>query len=192
MLYVTPLNTTTIYLLRHAEADGPSQSAALTDGGRAAAEALVPTLEALEIDAIFSSPLDRARQTVAPFAAKSGLDVTTMPDLREHRLSLQAPDPEDPLLEQRFEKRGLARPGGESFQSVLGRLRQAILAISRRPYAAPLAVTHGGVIASLLSTLDRQYGYAEFSQMPRPALFKVTHRKGSPTAVEPVELSLTA
>ncbi|WP_186827046.1 histidine phosphatase family protein [Shimia ponticola] len=186
---MTPLNTTTLYLLRHAEADGPSQSASLSEAGRRAAEALIPTLEAFEIDAIFSSPLDRALQTASPFAAKSGLNITTMPDLREHRLSLQVPDPDDPLLEQRFEKRGLARPGGESFQAVLGRLRQAILAISRRPYAAPLAVTHGGVIASLLSTLDRSYGYAEFIQMPRPALFKVTHRKGSPTQIEPIELT---
>lgn len=186
MLYVTPLNTTTLYLLRHAEAEGSGQSDPLTAAGQSAAEALVPTLEALEIDAIFSSPLDRARQTVAPFATKAGLDMTTMPDLREHRLSLQAPNPEDPLLEQRFQQRGLARPGGESFQAVTGRLRKAILAISRRPYAAPLAVTHGGVIASLLSTLDRSYGYAEFMQMTRPALFKVTHRKGNPIKVDPV------
>ena len=189
MLYVTPLNTTTVYLLRHAEAVGAGLSDGLTEQGQADAQALVASLEPLEIDAVCASPAVRARETVAPFAAAKDLSITTIPDLRDHRLSLQTASPDDPMLETRFTNRSAARPGGESFNAASGRMRQAILSISRRPYAAPLLCTHSGLIASLLSQLNRNYGFAEFQQMPRPALYKITHRRGSPISVEPVRLT---
>ncbi|MEM6277355.1 MAG: histidine phosphatase family protein [Pseudomonadota bacterium] len=184
MFAITPLKTDTIYLLRHAESEGGSLGDGLTDAGRAAAHALVPQLEGLEIDGIFSSPAARAKETAQPIAEKLGTSVSVMPDLREHRLSLSGHDPDDPLLEERFKQRAKARPGGESFNAASMRLRQALIAISRRPILAPLLVTHGGLIASVLSQRDKTYGYAEFLQMPRPALFKVTHQKGMPKAIE--------
>lgn len=184
MFAITPLKTDTIYLLRHAEAEGGALEDPLTQAGQTAADAMVPQLEALEVDGIFSSPALRAKQTAQPLADKLDLAVSVMPDLREHRLSLSGHDPEDPLLQERFSQRAKARPGGESFNAASMRLRQALTAISRRPILAPLLVTHGGLIASLLSQRDKNYGYVEFTQMPRPALFKVTHQKGMPRAIE--------
>ncbi|MEO0664294.1 MAG: histidine phosphatase family protein [Pseudomonadota bacterium] len=188
MFAITPVNTTTVYLLRHAEAEGTGVKDPLTPAGQAAAEALVPTLEALEIDGIFSSPATRAQETAAPLAAKLDLTVMSMTDLREQRLSMAGTAPDDPMLESRFTNRMQARPGGEHFNAAALRLRAAVKAISRRPMLAPLMVTHGGLIASLLSQLDKTYGYAEFTAMPRPALFKLTHIKGTPRTVEPVTL----
>ncbi|MEM9349835.1 MAG: histidine phosphatase family protein [Pseudomonadota bacterium] len=182
MFALTPLKTDTIYLLTSAEADGD----ALTDAGLKAAGALVPQLEGLEIDAIFTSPDAAVRATVAPFANHAGLTVTTLPDLRDHRLSLQGNAPDDPLLETRFTNRAQARPGGEAFYAAAARLRQAVLAISRRPIIAPLMATHGGLLAALLSARDKNFGYAEYLAMPAPGLWKLTHRNGAPTKIEAI------
>lgn len=184
MFAVTPLKTDTIYLLRHAEAVGHGLDDGLTEAGQAAAEALVPQLEALEIDGIFSSPAARAKETARPLAEKLGLTVSVMPDLREHRLSMAGHDPADPMLELRFSQRAKARPGGENFNAAASRLRQACAAIARRPVIAPLFVTHGGLMASVISQLDKTYGFAEFQTMPRPALYKITHAKGMPRKIE--------
>ncbi|MEM1236553.1 MAG: histidine phosphatase family protein [Pseudomonadota bacterium] len=186
MFAITPVKTTTIYLLRHAEAVGFGLDDGLTEVGAAEAAALVAQLQGLDIDGIFSSPASRAKETAAPAAAALELPVTTLPDLREHRLALSGHNPGDPLLETRFTNRAQARPGGESFNAAAGRLRQAIKTISRRPLLAPLMVTHGGLIASVLSQLNKNYGFAEFQAMPRPALFKVTHANGMPRQIEPL------
>jgi len=180
MFALTPLKTDTIYIVTAAEAEGD----ALTEAGAAAADALISRLEPLEIDAVFSSPVEAPRATVAPFAKKAEMSITTLPDLRDQRLSLQGNAPDDPLLEIRFSNRNQARPGGETFNAAATRLRQAVLAISRRPIVAPLMATHGGLLAALLSSRDRAFGYSEYLSMPAPGLWKLTHRNGAPTKIE--------
>ena len=180
MFALTNLKTDTIYLLIHAEAEGD----ALTEAGERAAQALIERLKPLEIDGIFSSPADAAKATVAPFAAETGLGVTAIPDLRDQRLSLPGNAPDAPLLESRFTNRNQARPGGESFNAAATRLRQAVLAISRRPVLAPLMVTHPGLLAALMSSRDKTFGYAEYCAMPPAGLWKLTHRNGAPTKIE--------
>ncbi|MEM6479580.1 MAG: histidine phosphatase family protein, partial [Pseudomonadota bacterium] len=177
MFAITPLKTDTIYLLTHAQAHGDG----LTETGQATAHALVDRLKPLEIDGLFTSPAGACRETVAPFHVASGIPVMALPDLRDHRLSLQGNAPDDPMLEERFTQRAKARPGGETFNAAAGRLRQAVLAISRRPIIAPLMVTHRGLLAALLSQRDKTFGFAEYETMPEGGLWKLTHRNGSPT-----------
>lgn len=65
----------TLYIVRHAEKliiEGESDPD-LSEAGHARAAALPDALEGLPIDAIYSSPLRRTRQTVAPYAKLRGL-----------------------------------------------------------------------------------------------------------------------
>jgi broad specificity phosphatase PhoE len=80
--------TTTVFLVRHAEkaaagdpefdpqtpADPPLNAA-----GRARADDLARTLEEAGVTAIFASEFARTQQTVAPLAARVGLEVTVHP-----------------------------------------------------------------------------------------------------------------
>ncbi|WP_224824945.1 histidine phosphatase family protein [Cognatishimia sp. MH4019] len=188
MDFVPTRPTTTMFLLRHAEAEGWGLSDGLTIEGAQASEALVPVFQSLEIDGVFTSPAIRARETVQPFADAAGLALTTLPDLREHQTSLQGHIPDDALIERRFKERNLSRPGGESFNDAATRLRNAIKSLSRRPVYAPLLSTHGGLIASVMSALYSDFGYDQFLQMPRPALFKVTHNHGTIREIQPLTL----
>src|SRR3712207_3853889 len=56
----------------------------LADAGRAQAEATADAIATLpKVDAIYSSPLERARETAAPIAARRGLKVQTDKGLLE-------------------------------------------------------------------------------------------------------------
>jgi broad specificity phosphatase PhoE len=57
----------------------------LTEAGRDQARALVDRLERVPIAAIYSSPLERCRETASPLAAARGLSVTVRRDLGEVR-----------------------------------------------------------------------------------------------------------
>jgi probable phosphomutase (TIGR03848 family) len=73
---------TLLLLVRHGHTDvagkrltGWTPGVHLNERGRDAAEALVGRLEEVPIDAIYSSPLERCRETAAPLARARGLSV---------------------------------------------------------------------------------------------------------------------
>ncbi len=189
MDFVPTRPTTTMFLLRHADAEGHALSDGLTAAGMDAAQALVPLFQSLEIDGIFTSPAVRARETMQPFAEASGLPLTTLPDLREHQTSLQGHIPDDALTERRFKERHLSRPGGESFNDAATRLRNMVKSLSRRPVYTPVLSTHGGLIASVMSALYTDFGYEQYLEMPHPALFKLTHVHGTVREIQPLTLT---
>ncbi len=78
-------------LIRHAENDflqrrilaGRSPGVHLNARGRRQAEELAQALAGLRIEAVYSSPLERARETAEPFAIQAGLPVHLLPALNE-------------------------------------------------------------------------------------------------------------
>ncbi len=83
----------TLLLVRHAESVAPGTSGfdeytrPLTAKGLRDAERLCDSLGSSRIDAVYSSPYLRARQTVEPIARARGLTIETIEDLRERTLS---------------------------------------------------------------------------------------------------------
>lgn len=82
------ITTTMVFLVRHAEKAVPGDpefdarnpaDPPLNAAGRARAEALARTLEEAGVTAIFASEFARTQQTVAPLAARVGLEVTVHP-----------------------------------------------------------------------------------------------------------------
>lgn len=66
----------TIFLVRHAEKVGDgSANPALTSAGAARAEELAYILKHVQLDAIYSTPYIRTKQTVLPTAQEKGLEV---------------------------------------------------------------------------------------------------------------------
>jgi len=83
--------TTYVLLIRHGENEfvathrlaGRMPDVHLNEKGRAQAQALVTYLASQPLDAIYSSPLDRCMETVAPLAVARGLPVRTELDVLE-------------------------------------------------------------------------------------------------------------
>lgn len=74
---------TLLFLVRHGETPttgtvlpGRAPGLHLSDRGRVQAEGVAERFAGLSISALYSSPLERARETAEPTAARTGLDVT--------------------------------------------------------------------------------------------------------------------
>jgi broad specificity phosphatase PhoE len=137
----------------------------LTPRGRSEAEQLALSLAALEVAAIYSSPLLRALQTADLLAAALGAELTVTDALREcdcgdiegrsdedawRQHTALMVDWADPMLWHR------RIPGGESLHDVHDRLVPFIntLIEEHRASAATLVlVGHGGIFRALLPTL---------------------------------------
>lgn len=81
---------TVFYLVRHGDNDsvgrgisGRRDGVHLNDRGRAQARAIAGRLAELAIEHVFSSPLERTRETAAPIAVRLGLDVKILDELTE-------------------------------------------------------------------------------------------------------------
>ncbi|MDQ0769234.1 putative phosphomutase (TIGR03848 family) [Pseudarthrobacter defluvii] len=82
--------STLILLVRHGETPttgtvlpGRAPGLHLSERGRAQADTVSQRLSGLPVQAIYSSPLERARETAAPSAARAGLTVREEPGLLE-------------------------------------------------------------------------------------------------------------
>ncbi len=166
---------TRLLVVRHGETDanaaGTWQGATdhpLNDRGRAQARALALRLaeEYPDIRAIYTSPLQRARQTAEIIAETLGpVPIIEEPDLREYHLG----EWEGLTYEElRYEKRLWERmradahwapPGGESAYHFALRVLNAFQRIAQRhPGETILVVGHGGAIATALALLLERDG----------------------------------
>jgi probable phosphomutase (TIGR03848 family) len=149
----SPPPATVVHLVRHGQTPttgttlpGRAKGLHLADAGRAQADAVAGRLSAVaRLDAVYASPLERARQTAAPTAAARGLKVTVDRGLTEcdfgewtgGSLAELSKLPEWSVV-QRYPS-GFRFPGGESFAEMQTRIVDTI---------ARLVDAHrGGVIA---------------------------------------------
>jgi broad specificity phosphatase PhoE len=147
---------TRIILARHGETDwnlerrwqGHSDRP-LNDTGRAQAEALAGQLADEPIEAVYSSDLVRAHETARIVASRLGLDVVTVPGLRERRFGSWE-GLRDAEVEERFPGLSSA-PDGESREDMLARVLESLEAIARAHTGKTvLVVAHGGPIRAAL------------------------------------------
>ncbi|HZQ27911.1 MAG TPA: MSMEG_4193 family putative phosphomutase [Acidimicrobiales bacterium] len=131
-----PPPPTVVLLVRHGQTPttgevlpGRAPGLHLADTGRAQAEAAAERIARLpKVDAVYASPLERARETAAPIARKLGLRVRTERGLNEcdfgewtgAKLKELAKLPEWRTV-QRYPS-GFRFPGGESFSEMQTRI----------------------------------------------------------------------
>jgi broad specificity phosphatase PhoE len=127
---------TTLYLIRHADNDfilqhklaGWLPGIHLNDHGRTQAKALVPLFEDIRLQAIYSSPLERATETAAPLARAYGLPIHRRAALGESRYGRWEGQPISRLRRLKVWTRLqttpslVTIPGGESFRELQARI----------------------------------------------------------------------
>ena len=156
---------TTIYLVRHAEAEGNLWRRAhgwydgeLTVRGREQAEALGRRVCGMRVDAIYSSDLWRTLCTAAPAARERGLEVLREPRLRELQMGEWENMPwaalrrVDPARVEKFARTPDWRaPGAESFAELYERTGEALAEITaRHSGGAVMLVAHSVASHALL------------------------------------------
>ncbi|MGH2592690.1 MAG: MSMEG_4193 family putative phosphomutase [Anaerolineae bacterium] len=158
---------TQLFLVRHGNTDWADKKLAgwtpgvhLNDTGAKQAEALVERLAPIRFDAIYSSPLERTRETAAPLARARGLKVIKLSDIGEVRYG----DWQGKSLSQLSKKKEWATvqlapsmmrfPNGESIREMQSR---AVAGIERIAAAHPKGTvalfSHGDVIKAIVAHL---------------------------------------
>jgi broad specificity phosphatase PhoE len=164
---------TLLYLIRHARstwnAQGRWQGQAdppLDEIGLKQAQALAKHLRGEPLLAVYSSPLQRARQTAEAVAAEHGLPVQADDRLKERNVGQWSGLTEAQVREQfpdHFKPDWWLHgpPGGES-QTDLNARTVAVFAevVAAHPEGSVAVVSHGGTLNSyLLSTLNVPLGH---------------------------------
>ena len=154
---------TTLLLARHGQSDWNSArrwqgfaDRPLTELGRAQAAELAERLADIALDAVYSSDLKRARKTAATVAHAQGLEVTTLPELREVNVgSWQGLTREEAAARfpdgfRRWLAGGTGWDDGESYGEMSARVLGAVEEIGRRHEGGRvLIVSHGGPIRAI-------------------------------------------
>lgn len=157
--------TTTFFLLRHAAHDrlgrvlcGRMPGVTLGEAGRAQAAALAERLSRETVAAVYSSPLERARETAEPVAARLGLSVEIAPEIDEigfgdwSGMSFEALK-SDPRWTAWNAARSVTRPpGGETMLEAQARAVGFIERLrGRHRDGAAALVSHSDLLKAVLS-----------------------------------------
>ncbi|HKF13812.1 MAG TPA: histidine phosphatase family protein [Gaiellaceae bacterium] len=155
--------TTTILLARHGESDWNRTKRwqgwadrPLTDRGRDQARELAARLADTELDAVYASDLQRARETAEIAAGTKNLTVHTTPDLREVDVGswsgLTRPEAEERFPDQyaRWLEGGEGWEDGETYEQLGERVVKALNDIAvKHDSGRVLLVAHGGTIRAI-------------------------------------------
>jgi 2,3-bisphosphoglycerate-dependent phosphoglycerate mutase len=168
----------TVLLVRHAEPVAPGTSGfdeftrPLTTKGMRDAEQLREIHSSTRIDAAYSSPYLRARQTIEPIARARGLAIATIEDLRERMLSLAELPGWKTHLKRTWEDFDYAPPGGETGRIAQARVVRVLDTIASRHSAGTVILaSHGNLIALALHALMPNVDYKFWESIPMPAVF---------------------
>lgn len=161
---------TTIYLIRHAEAEGNlyriaqgQHESSLTDRGRRQVKALERRFADVPIDAVYASDLYRTRATAAAIYKPKGLPLHRCPGLREICVGdwegrtwgdiMRKYPQEMSDFGSRMDRWSI--PGAETPAEVLARVRASVEDIARQNPGKTLALfSHGYAIRLLLANLQ--------------------------------------
>lgn len=164
--WAAPDDALRIYVARHGQTDWNlarrlqgGTDVPLNETGRRQAEALADRLQGLRLDRIYSSALQRSRQTAEAFKARA--PVEALPGLNEQSLGAFEGlyrDGRDPQREAEYGRRRLdpedRLDGGESATQHFARVQAAVQAIrSRHAAGAVLIVGHSGTNAMVVCAL---------------------------------------
>jgi 2,3-bisphosphoglycerate-dependent phosphoglycerate mutase len=159
-----------IYIIRHGESlfnrenriQGQTDIA-LSPFGEQQALAIAEYFRPGDLDAILSSPLQRAYQTARPLGERLNLELQTLDDLKEIHAGIFSG-----LLWSEIENRfpqysvgwnnmeyDFVIPDGESRRQLQERGMRAFEQITRMPYERVAVVAHGGVLCAALKGLLR-------------------------------------
>jgi broad specificity phosphatase PhoE len=154
---------TTILIARHGQSDWNQEKRwqghadrPLSERGREQAQALADRLAHIELDAVYSSDLERARDTAAVVAENQGLELHQLPELREVDVGSWS-GLTRAEAEERFPE-GFARwrdgyPGwkdGETYEAMTDRVIAAVKSIATEHQDGRiLIVSHGGPIRAI-------------------------------------------
>ena len=173
---------TTIYLMRHAQTlPSPAQENdrwRLSAKGIEQASAMVPFLKEIGVQGVYTSPLERAEQTLGIFQAATGLPMQTHDGLIEHEIAKTYLPPAEFQQETRnyWDDADYAHADCESARECTDRMLNALSEIAAENEGETvLACSHLQPIALVLRHFDDKFTFEDWSNIRMPEIFKLIY-----------------
>jgi 2,3-bisphosphoglycerate-dependent phosphoglycerate mutase len=164
----------TIYIVRHANAEGQPKEACLTIEGKQQSEQLAQFFSLKPIDKIYSSPFLRAIETIRPLAESRNIFVIQDERLSERVLSNRNFADWKEKLKWSFEDFDLVFEGGESSQSGFERAVSIVEEVIRNDDRQIVLVTHGNLMTLILRYFNEKVGINELFALTNPDVYEIT------------------
>ncbi len=183
---------TTLFLIRHGLTAvtgktlyGQTRGISLDARGRAQAERLAERFTPVRVTAVYSSPLERCVETVAPLAAARGLEVAERDALIEMDAGAWTNRPLAQLRRTRLWRDVIERPSmfrfpdGESFAEAQTRALEGVQTIAAaHPHGRVVVGTHGDVVRMLVAHFSGAHLDLFQRMASDPASVSVVHLGG--------------
>lgn len=175
----------TFYLVRHAEAIwSEDENRSLSGQGHKDAERVADILVKQPIALIYSSPYQRARETIAPLAKRLNLEIQIEPNLRERCLSSENVEDFFPAVEQTWVDPTFAHPGGESNAAVQKRGRAVLARLHEETSSKHIVLsTHGNFLAVLLHHFDPSVDFNFWKSLTFPDIYRLEISPPEPVVI---------
>lgn len=145
---------TTLYFVRHAQSDRTVRDGRirpLTPQGVKDAAHLVTLFQGISIDAILSSPFQRAMDTVRPLAEERQLEIEVVEAFQERRSDSQQAQDLAALTREQWLDFTYTLSDGECFQEVQNRNLAALAQVlANHPEETVVIGTHGVALCTML------------------------------------------
>jgi 2,3-bisphosphoglycerate-dependent phosphoglycerate mutase len=162
-------------LVRHAHAEWtPDENRPLSAQGLEDANRVANILYRHPVNAIYSSPAQRARQTITPLAEQLGLPIHIEPDLQERKLGNGVFEDFFEAVETTWRDPSFAHPGGES--SITAQQRGIVVVerlVERHPIEPIVLSTHGNLMALILQAFDPTIDFMFWKSLTMPDIYKL-------------------
>lgn len=175
-----------LLLVRHCQSTGGLPESGLTEKGYAAATLLADRLMPFGPDAIYASPYARAVSTVSPLATRLQNEVIIDDRFRERVRSTEEIVDVENYLHRSFADENYRAVGGESLMQAAERGLAALADVCRAAHRCAVIASHRTLIASILRSIDPEFGLAEWRKMVTPDVFSLRFQELRPIAFERV------
>lgn len=166
-----------LVILRHCEKAGDGLSDPLTLRGAEDAERVSERLAWAGIERIWCSPYRRSQETIAPFAAASGLEVVIDARLAEWQIS-DAAMAEIGLHAPRMLKDARYRaPWSETAEEAWTRVGACLSDLAKAPPKRTALMCHGGILGVTLMHLADRFGPEDWATFHQPTIVEL--RRGT-------------
>jgi len=176
----------TFYLARHAHADWtPDENRPLSARGREDADRVADILQQYPIGVIYSSPFQRARQTIAPLATRLGLPAHIEPGLRERRLGNGSTEGFSRAVKITWQNPSFAHPEGESNAAAQQRGLAVVRRLQEQHVAEHIVLsTHGNLMALILQGFDPSVDFAFWESLTMPDIYTLSFSQAGEAVID--------
>ena len=163
----------TLYLVRHANAEWiPDENRSLSSQGRENANRVANILCEYPITAIYSSPAQRAYQTITPLAGRLRLPIHIELQLQERILGDGVFEDFLNAMEVTWQNPSFAHSGGES--SVMAQKRGIAVVqrlLEKHPTQHIVLSTHGNLMALIMKVFDPSVDFMFWKSLTVPDVY---------------------